>query len=24
MACMIEAYAEAINQGKVPSIKSAW
>lgn len=24
MACMIEAYAEAINQGRVPTIKSAW
>ena len=24
MACMIEAYAQAINDGKIPSIKSAW
>ncbi len=24
MACMIQAYAEAINNGKIPTIKSAW
>lgn len=24
MACMIEAYAQSINEGKIPSIKTAW
>jgi len=24
MACMIEAYAQSINEGKIPTIKSAW